>query len=250
MHDNKNKLIALVTGANSALGMEISKQLAQIGHTVIISGRNAKEVNLIAKNLKSSVFDIDSFVLDVNSVVNIDNIYEFVMTKYSRLDILVNNAAIYPDNRVNDIYPDFFELSFSDLQRTIETNFYGPFNLSRKFMPQMLKQDFGRIVNVSSGMGRFEDLDKRGSFYRMSKVALNSLTCILADISKEKDICVNSVCPGWVRSKMGGIKAVRSAYEGARGIVWAATLPKDGPSGQFFRDEMSLDWCLKRGDPY
>lgn len=249
MH-NGNGLVALVTGGNGALGEAISYQLADKGYEVILAGRNEVELEKKTTDMQKKFSHVYSVILEVTSQESIENCYKVIIKKYGKLDVLVNNAAIYPDNRVDEIYPNFFDLNFEDLKKTIETNFYGAFNLSRKFLPDMIKNNFGRIVNVSSGMARFEDLDTRGPFYRMSKVALNSLTCILAELCRGKDICINSVCPGWVRSKMGGTQAVRSPAEGARGIVWAAMLPTGGATGQFFRDGEPLDWCLKLGDPY
>jgi len=250
MNKEVNRKIALVTGGSGGIGTEVCKQLAEKNYKVILTGKDQNKVNAVCHFLNKNNLDIIPFKLDVTSEENVKNIYNFIMENFGRLDVLVNNAAVYFDNRVNGIYPKFFDLDSETLRKTMEVNFYGAFCLSHKFIPIMQSNNYGRIVNVSSGMARFEDLDIRGPFYRMSKVALNALTCILADVCKGLDICINSVCPGWVQSKMGGSKAVKSPYEGAMGIVLAATLPEGGPSGKFFRDGEALDWCLKLGDPY
>jgi NAD(P)-dependent dehydrogenase (short-subunit alcohol dehydrogenase family) len=248
--DHSRKKIALVTGATGGIGAEVSKQLAEKDYKVILAGQNDKKLDTVYHELTTRNLDVIPFKLDVTSEENIKNCVDFVLNYFGKLDVLINNAAVYFDNRVDGIYPDFFSLDGNFLKKTMEVNFYGPFYLSQLFLPIMQFNNYGRIVNVSSGMARFEDLDKRGPFYRMSKVSLNSLTCILASLCVDQDICINSVCPGWVRSQMGGDNAIRSPYEGALGIVWAATLPTGGPSGKFFRDGEPLDWNLKLGDPY
>lgn len=250
MGSKENRKIALVTGGSGGIGAEVCKQLSENKYKVILSGKNKNKVNNVCNLLNKNNLDIIPYELDITSETDIKNVYNYIIEKFGKLDVLVNNAAVYIDNRVNDVYPNFFDLDLEMLKKTMEVNFYGAFSLSHKFLPIMQANNYGRIVNVSSGMARFEDLDNRGSLYRISKVTLNALTCILADLCKEADICINSVCPGWVRSQMGGNKAVRSPYEGALGIVWAATLPSGGPSGKFFRDGEPLDWCLKLGDPY
>lgn len=250
MSSKLQQKIALVTGGSGEIGAEVCRQLAKKQYKVILASKNKKRIATVCDFLNTNNLDIIPFKLDITSEKDIENVYKFIMENFGKLDVLVNNAAVYLDNRVNGVYPNFFELDFKTLKKTMEVNFYGAFCLSHKFLPTMQSNNYGRIVNVSSGMARFEDLDIRGPFYRMSKVALNALTCILADSCKNTNICINSVCPGWVRSQMGGSQAVRSPYEGALGIVWAATLPKSGPSGKFFRDGDALDWCLKLGDPY
>jgi NAD(P)-dependent dehydrogenase (short-subunit alcohol dehydrogenase family) len=106
----------------------------------------------------------------------------------------------------------------------------------------MLAQNYGRVVNVSSGMGQIDDLDDYGAAYRISKLALNGVTRILAHAARGKNVLINAVCPGWVRTDMGGPNASRGLQEGARGIVWAATLPDGGPQGGFFRDGKPVPW--------
>jgi len=124
----------------------------------------------------------------------------------------------------------------------METNTFAPLMMVRAFIPMMIAQNYGRIVNVSSGMGEFGDLNNYGPSYRLSKLALNGITLMLANAVKGKNVLVNAVCPGWVRTDMGGSNAERDLETGASGIVWAATLPDEGPHGGFFRDGEKIDW--------
>ena len=128
------------------------------------------------------------------------------------------------------------------LQETLETNSFGPFVLCQKFAPLMKKHHYGRIVNLSSGMGQLSEMNSGWPAYRMSKSALNAVTRIFADEYGDAGVLVNSVCPGWVRTDMGGPGAERMPEDAAKGIVWAATLPDDGPTGEFFRDGESIAW--------
>ena len=125
---------------------------------------------------------------------------------------------------------------------TLNTNLMGPWRMCQAFIPLMKKQGYGRIVNVSSGSGSIDKMSSETPAYGLSKTALNVLTIKLADELKGSEILVNSVCPGWVRTEMGGMNAPRSVEEGAEGIVWLATLPEGGPSGGFFRDKQPIPW--------
>ncbi len=135
-----------------------------------------------------------------------------------------------------------FQADASLLRETFETNTLGPLFVAIALVPLMRRNDYGRIVNVSSGMGQLSDMDGGYPGYRISKTALNAVTVILARELEDTNIKVNAVCPGWVRTDMGGASATRSPEEGADTIVWLATLPDDGPSGGFFRDRRPIDW--------
>ena len=128
------------------------------------------------------------------------------------------------------------------LRRALETNTLGPYQLMQKFAPMMKKAGYGRIVNLSSGMGQLEEMNGGYPGYRISKTALNALTRIFAEELLNTGVLVNSVCPGWVKTEMGGPNADRDVEEGADTIVWLATLPDDGPTGGFFRDREPIDW--------
>ena len=251
MHSLKpKKKVALVTGGTGSIGFAVCKLLSQKGIDVVLSGRNIERVSESLDKLGPEVTNLDGLELDVTSTDSIKRAKNYLIDKYGRIDILINNSAVYLDNRVNGIYPSIFSLPKEMIDSTLNVNVCGPFLLSQAILPEMITHNYGRIVNVSSGMGRFDNLDSNAPLYRISKTALNSLTCIFAHAAGSSDICVNAVCPGWVRSQMGGVNAVRSPEEGAEGIVWAATLPSGSPTGRFFRDSQPLDWCHMLGDPY
>ena len=151
--------------------------------------------------------------------------------RMTMFDILVNNAGIMTR-----------EDSASAIEATFKTNALGPFLLCKVFVPGMVQRGFGRVVNVSSGMGQLSQMNSGYPGYRMSKTALNAVTRMFADEAQGTDILVNSVCPGWVRTDMGGANAARSIEEGADTIVWLATLPEGSPSGGFFRDRKAIAW--------
>ena len=133
-----------------------------------------------------------------------------------------------------------FNADIDTIRQAMETNTYGALRLAQALIPLMEGQ--GTVVNVSSGMGQLSDMNGCCPAYRLSKTALNAVTRILADELKDSGIKINSVCPGWVRTDMGGDNADRPVAEGAAGIVWAACLPEDGPSGGFFRDGQPIPW--------
>ena len=135
-----------------------------------------------------------------------------------------------------------FNASLETLTTTLKTNLYGPLLLAQELAPLMKQQHFSRFVNISSGMGQLSEMEGRMPAYRISKTALNALTRILAAETRGYNILVNSICPGWVRTDMGGPQAERTVEQGASGIIWAATLPNDGPTGGFFRDGQPIPW--------
>jgi NAD(P)-dependent dehydrogenase (short-subunit alcohol dehydrogenase family) len=160
-----------------------------------------------------------------------------VLKEFGRLDVLVNNAGVYPDEGIS-----VFEVPLETVQLTMAINFYGPFHLCRAFVPLMRRQNYGRVVNVSSGAGSITELAGRTAAYKLSKVALNALTRIVADEVRGHNIKVNAMCPGWVRTEMGGPAAPRSVEEAVDTIIWLATLGDDGPTGGFFRDQQPIPW--------
>ncbi|MEO1082877.1 MAG: SDR family oxidoreductase [Acidobacteriota bacterium] len=231
------KRVALVTGANRGIGFEIARQLAAAGLAVVLSARDEDRGRRAAATLADEGLDVRFCRLDVTDEASIRQALEFVEREFSRLDVLVNNAAISLDRRstILDVEEDV-------LRETFEVNFYGPLRLCRAAIPLMRKGGRGRIVNVSSGRGSFTKLAADGPAYRMSKTALNALTCVLSDELKETDILVNATTPGWVRTRLTGLRGPRSAAEGAEGAVWLATLGDDGPRGGFFKDRDVFPW--------
>jgi NAD(P)-dependent dehydrogenase (short-subunit alcohol dehydrogenase family) len=235
--NDKKKRIALVTGANRGIGFEVCIQLAQLSNmTVILTARNFEKGQSATKLLKDRGLDVIFYQLDVSNNTHIKNIALQIDQQYGRLDVLVNNAAI--------LYDSWQEAINADLQvvnRALETNLFGPWRICQVFIPLMKKNGYGRIVNVSSGAGSLHYMQGGAPAYGVSKVALNALTRKLAFELKGTGILVNSVDPGWVATDMGG-HGGRPVKEGAKGIVWAATLPDDGPTGGFFYDGKSEEW--------
>jgi NAD(P)-dependent dehydrogenase (short-subunit alcohol dehydrogenase family) len=227
---------ALVTGANRGIGLEVCRQLAGRGIGVILTtwdaalGRRASE-KLAAEGLRVRVEQLD--VADERSIGK-------CAARLSRasihVDILVNNAGIYPKGRL-------LTLSTAVLEEALRANFYGAFWTCRAFVPGMVRAGYGRVVNVSSGYGSFGENLEGPAPYSLSKALLNALTFKLAtEVRGKGNIKVNAVCPGWVRTRMGGPGADLSVEEGADTVVWLATLPASGPSGSLFRDRRVIPW--------
>jgi NAD(P)-dependent dehydrogenase (short-subunit alcohol dehydrogenase family) len=187
--------------------------------------------------LREEGLDAHFQALDVTDPAGARQAAGFVADELGRLDALVNNAAIAIDPEDSLVTVDL-----AVMRRTLETNLVGVLNCCQAFLPIMKQQGYGRIVNVSSGRGSFSKLAAGGPCYRISKTALNALTVILADELKETNILVNAMTPGWVRTRLGGLKAPRSTAEGAETAVWLAMLPDDGPRGKFFRDREEFPW--------
>lgn len=135
-----------------------------------------------------------------------------------------------------------FKTRLDILDATLKTNFYGPLLLCQAFVPLMKRNKYGRIVNVSSGLGQLDSLGSGYPAYELSKAALNALTLSMARELRGTNVLINAMCPGWVRTDMGGWHAPRSVEEGADTVVWLATLPDGGPQGGFFRDRQPIPW--------
>ena len=229
-------MVALVSGANRGLGLETSRQLLGRGYRVILTSRDAAKGEAAAKALAAHG-DVRYHPLDVADRGSVTVLRAYVERAVGRLDALVNNAGVYLEGSQG-----ILAVAEEAFLATLSTNTFGPLWLCRAFLPMMQAQGYGRVVNVSSGMGQMGDLNDYGAAYRVSKLALNGITRILADAVQGSNVLVNAVCPGWVRTEMGGPGASRSLEQGASGIVWAATLPDGGPSGGFFRDGLPIPW--------
>lgn len=226
--------IGLVTGANRGIGKEISRQLAMLGHTVLLTSRSVEKAEQAAHEL-----NLESMIpaqLDVTDVESINTLRDYVQKEFGRLDVLINNAAIHYDTWQRAMNADF-----ETVQEAVETNLYGPWRMVQTFIPLLRQSQHPRIVNVSSGAGSLHDMGGGTPAYSMTKAGLNALTRMLASELRKDGILVNAVCPGWVATDMGGAGG-RPVADGAAGIVWAATLPDNGPTGGFFRDEKPIDW--------
>jgi NAD(P)-dependent dehydrogenase (short-subunit alcohol dehydrogenase family) len=224
--------VAIVTGANRGIGLEVCRQLAAHHYTVILTSRDAAKGRTAAEAL-----GVAYHPLDVNHWDSVTRLRDWVVNEHGRADALINNAAVNLDDGQR-----FFEVEVETYRTTLETNLYGPLRLCHAFIPIMRQQKYGRIVNVSSSMGEWAELDGGTPAYSLSKTALNALTVMLAHQARGANILVNAVDPGWVRTDMGGPHASRSVAQGADTIVWAAMLPDNGPHGAFLRDRKRTAW--------
>jgi NAD(P)-dependent dehydrogenase (short-subunit alcohol dehydrogenase family) len=225
---------ALVTGANRGIGFEVCRQLAALGYRVLLSGRDAAAAGAAAPKVGH---DAHAVQLDVTQSESIARARQDIERRFGGVDVLVNNAAILLAE--NDAILD---VAIDDVRRIFETNVFGAAAVSQAFVPGMIERGYGRVVNVSSRAGQLSTLNDYAPAYAMSKIALNGLTRQLAVATGGTGVLVNSACPGWVRTEMGGRGAPRWVEQGADTIVWLATLPRDGPTGQFFSDRQPIAW--------
>jgi NAD(P)-dependent dehydrogenase (short-subunit alcohol dehydrogenase family) len=227
------KRIAVVTGANRGIGLEICRQLAQAGMHVILTARDEAKGKAAAKKL-----GVESHPLDVDSDESVKAFARWIQDTHGRCDVLVNNAGVMLDPRGSRVADAKIE-TFRD---TLETNLLGPLRMIQAILPLMKKHGYGRIVNMSSGQGQLSDMGVGTPAYRVSKTALNALTRTTAADLHGSGILVNAMCPGWVRTDMGGSGAPRSVEQGADTALWLATLPDQGPSGGYFKDRKPIPW--------
>ncbi|MEE9275078.1 MAG: SDR family oxidoreductase [bacterium] len=229
--------VALVTGANRGIGLEICRQLTRKGLRVVLTARDAKKGKAACARLGKEGIEVFFQRLDVTEAESVRRAAESVEKEFGRLDILVNNAGINVHRGANAL-----NLPVEVLRETMEANAYGPLLLCQTFLPLLKKSPAGRVVNVSSGQGCMNTMGSGQPAYRISKAALNAVTRILADELRGTGILVNSVHPGWVRTDMGGRHASKSVEEGADTPVWLALLPEGGPTSGHFRDRKPAAW--------
>ena len=227
--------LALVTGGSRGLGFETARQLGILGYRLIIAAKDKTRLAAAAAELKEHGYDVHPKTVDMASARSIAAFGQWAGA-LGPIDVLVNAAGISPEHYRDGV------LGADDkaVAGTLTVNALGPWRLCKALAPHL--GDGARIVNVSSGMGGLTEMGSGYFGYRASKAALNVLTRTLAHELKPRGILVNSVCPGWVKTDMGGPSATREVSAGASGIVWAATLPADGPTGGFFRDGQPIAW--------
>jgi NAD(P)-dependent dehydrogenase (short-subunit alcohol dehydrogenase family) len=230
----EDRQVALVSGANRGIGREVVRQLAERGITTILGSRDEEKGRAAAEGING---DVHVRRLDVTDEKGIQNLARSVEEEFGRLDVLVNNAGVSIDCGQRGVDTDL-----EVVKETLEMNLFGAWRLCEAFVPLMQRNGYGRVVNISSGMGALEEMGGGSPDYRVSKTALNALTRILASELRGSGILVNLVCPGWVRTHMGGSSASRSVEEGADTPVWTATLPNNGPTGGFFRTRRPIPW--------
>lgn len=232
--DSKQSKTALVTGGNRGIGFAIANGLLQKGYEVIITSRSLDKATEAAKKLQGIVIPVE---LDVSDDRSIDRAKETLNQKIDRLDVLINNAGIYPDEVVN-----ILTIDRQLLELTLNTNTFGAIRMVQVFLPLLEKSQDARVINVSSGYGEIDGLSANVPSYCLSKLALNGATIMLADALHSKGIVVNAMCPGWVRTDMGGTSATRSPEEGADTAIWLATEASRNETGKFWRDRRVISY--------
>jgi NAD(P)-dependent dehydrogenase (short-subunit alcohol dehydrogenase family) len=266
--------IVLVTGGNRGIGLEICRQLDELGHTVVMGSRDLEKGKEVARSFSENVIVKQ---LDVTDEETIRNLFEFVKTDFGQLDVLINNAGlgakhesnintvlanaknimrknIYRVRQIGKIVVPVLRkagivpggkgarnISLANVKHIMETNFYGAWRMIQIFIPLLLKSEDGRIINMSSGVGELKNLSGTYPGYSLSKSSLNALTIMLSNELRGKGISVNAMDPGWVKTDMGGPNAPRHVSQGADTAVWLAT-EKKIPTGKFFRDRKEIDW--------
>jgi len=215
---------ALVTGGNRGIGLAIAKGLVARGHEVVIGARSLTAGEEAARQVRASAVELD--VSDPSSIAQ-------AVAQVGPVDVLVNNAGILGSGNVLDDPQEFAS--------AMAVMVHGPYLLMHHLVPHMVAQGFGRVVNLSSGWGAFSDGVSGPASYGVAKAALNALT-VAAARTLPGTVKVNAMCPGWVRTRMGGAGAIRSPEEGGDTAIWLATLPQDGPTGGFFRDRQPIAW--------
>ncbi len=228
--------VVLITGANRGIGLEIGKQLLAKDFTVVFTMRNMAIgrpiVNDIRKDYKKAWFH----QLDVSEEQSIADVVTYIDEACERIDVLINNAAILHDQNHASV-----QVSLPEIREIMETNLYGPMMVTRAMIPFLKKSEDPRVINISSTMGQLSTMGAGYAAYRISKTALNALTVIQSKELARDGIKVNSMCPGWVKTKMGGPSATRSLEEGAETAIWLAT-SGNIPSGKFFKDRKEIPW--------
>jgi len=233
--------VALVTGANRGIGFEIARELARLGYLVALGSRDAAKGQAAADQLRGEGIEVPVIELDASDPASCKKAVDDVLSMLGRIDVLVNNAGVFLEKTATgessalDVRPE-------TVMATLRTNLIGPLALIQAVVPAMRKQAYGRIVNLSSGLGQLSEMGGSFAGYRMSKTALNALTRTMAAELSEDPIKINAMCSGWVRTDMGGPEATRTVEQGAETAVWLAMLEEDGPTGGFFRDKAPIAW--------
>jgi len=230
--------VIVVTGGNRGIGHEICRQLAKLDLIVVLTSRHEKDGLDAVAIFNKNELPVRYHPLDVTNPSQILKLKNFLTQEFGRCDGLVNNAGIFLDDKDGNS----FNTDLDTFRQTMETNVYGPYLLCQALVPLMKKNNYGRIVNISSGLGQLNDMGGGYPSYRMSKTAINAITKILAAELEGTNILVNSMCPGWVKTRMGGPGATRSVEEGADTAVWLSALPDGGPTGKIFCDRNEVLW--------
>ncbi len=233
--------VALVTGANRGIGLEVARGLARQGFLTVIGARDLAKGQAAADAMKSEGLEVAVVQLDISDGESVKRAVAEASGLLERLDVLVNNAGVYLD-KPSEIGESGLTVSLDLVAQTFDINALGTLRIIQQVAPLMQSAGYGRIVNVSSIMGQLAEMGTASIGYRASKAALNAVTRVIAAELAETNIKVNAMHPGWVNTDMGGPMAPRSAPEAAATALWLATLPDDGPTGGFFQDSKPIAW--------
>ncbi|MFA5117293.1 MAG: SDR family NAD(P)-dependent oxidoreductase [Candidatus Omnitrophota bacterium] len=255
--------VAIITGADRGIGLEVSRQLAMLGLRVVLTSPDRARGEAAAAKLNRQGLGVVYQKLDLLNDNDIRALKSFIVRKIGRVDILINNAGVMLDSgrskiegllsrRIREIPkrsgfsqgPGILEVNLDIVRATLEINTLGALKMCQAFLPLMMKAGYGRVVNVSSSLGQLNDMtdEDKVPAYQMSKTALNSLTRMAASAAGGYNVAVNSVCPGWTRTDIGGMSAPQATKEAAGTILWLANQPDNGPTGGFFREKKRIPW--------
>ena len=223
---------ALVTGGNRGIGFAIAQGLINLNYEVVITARSIDAAKQAAEKLGKKAIPLE---LDVSEDRSIESAIASLSQQVDGLDILINNAGVYPDKQI-----DSLTISRELLNTAMQTNTFGVIRMVQACLPLLEKSSDARIINLSSGMGEINSLTTTATSYCLSKLALNGATIMLAQSLKPKQIAINAMCPGWVRTDMGGTSADRSPEQGADTAIWLATEAPRSETGQFWRDRQVI----------
>ncbi len=229
---------ALISGGARGIGRGIALGLAEKGYRVVITARDGAVAEQAARELSDGVpGSVQGLPMEVTEQATVDAAIEAIAADHGGLDVLVNNAGVMGHYGQSTV-----DVDIDEVRQVLETNLLGALRLTQAALPLLRESEHPRIVNVSSGLGQLDDMGRGAASYRVSKVGLNALTRVFANEEEDHGILVNSMCPGWVRTDLGGPGASRSIEQGADTAIWLATLADDGPSGGFFRDREPIPW--------
>ncbi len=255
--------VAIITGADRGIGFQVSRQLGELGFKIVLTSPDRAKGEVAAAKLSREGLNVVYQKLDLLNERDVRALKVFVLNKFGRIDLLVNSAGVMLDSgrskvegllsrRIKKIPkrkgfgegPSILEVNIDIVRATLEINTLGALKMCQAFVPLMLKAGYGRVVNVSSSLGQLNDMtdEDKVPAYQMSKTALNAVTRMVADAARGSNVAVNSVCPGWTRTDIGGQEAPQSTEEAAGTIVWLARQPDNGPTGGFFRDKRRIAW--------
>jgi NAD(P)-dependent dehydrogenase (short-subunit alcohol dehydrogenase family) len=238
----EERRIAVVTGGNRGMGFETCRQLGRRGYRVVLACRDPQAGCEAAGGLRAEGLEVEPFRLDLTRAEDIANLVMHARRWLGRVDALVNNAGLYLEIAGSSVRDrtSVFNAQMPVVRAIVETNLFGPLALSQGLVALMRERGYGRVVNVASAMGQLAEMGGGAPGYRLAGVGINAMTRIFAQELQGTNVLVNSVDPGWVRTRSP--EALRSIEEGVETTVWLATLPDGGPSGQFFRDKQPIPW--------